>query len=61
MAAGRFDGYRELKLKPWDVEAGLLIVSEAGGKAKRIEEEKGIFVLVGNEVIFDELEKLLNK
>mgnify|MGYP005849879677 CR=1 FL=1 len=31
VAAGRLDGYWELKLKPWDVAAGLLIVEEAGG------------------------------
>ncbi len=31
VAAGRFDGFWELKLKPWDVAAGSLIVSEAGG------------------------------
>ncbi len=30
-AAGRFDGYWEMKLKPWDVAAGQLLVSEAGG------------------------------
>ena len=32
MAAGRFDGFWELKLHPWDVAAGLLIVEEAGGR-----------------------------
>ncbi len=31
VAAGRFDGFWELKLKPWDVAAGSLIVQEAGG------------------------------
>ena len=31
VAAGRFDGYWELGLKPWDMAAGLLIVREAGG------------------------------
>jgi myo-inositol-1(or 4)-monophosphatase len=31
VAAGRFDGYWELGLKPWDVQAGILIVREAGG------------------------------
>jgi myo-inositol-1(or 4)-monophosphatase len=31
VAAGRLDGYWELKLKPWDVAAGSLIVREAGG------------------------------
>ncbi len=30
-AAGRFDGYWEMKLKPWDVAAGVLLVTEAGG------------------------------
>ncbi len=31
-AAGRLDGYWEMKLKPWDVAAGKLIVEEAGGR-----------------------------
>jgi myo-inositol-1(or 4)-monophosphatase len=31
-ACGRFDGYWELKLNPWDYAAGSLIVMEAGGK-----------------------------
>jgi myo-inositol-1(or 4)-monophosphatase len=30
-AAGRYDGYWELGLKPWDVAAGVLILREAGG------------------------------
>jgi len=30
-AAGRFDGFWELKLYPWDTAAGWLLVSEAGG------------------------------
>ncbi len=32
LACGRFDGFWELKLRPWDTAAGYLIVSEAGGK-----------------------------
>ena len=31
VAAGRLDGFWELKLKPWDVAAGSLVVNEAGG------------------------------
>ncbi len=31
VAAGRLDGFWELKLKPWDVAAGILLVQEAGG------------------------------
>jgi myo-inositol-1(or 4)-monophosphatase len=32
VAAGRFDGFWEQHLKPWDVAAGALIVTEAGGR-----------------------------
>lgn len=31
VAAGRFDGFWEFGLKPWDIAAGLLLVKEAGG------------------------------
>jgi myo-inositol-1(or 4)-monophosphatase len=31
VAAGRFDGFWELRLGPWDVGAGVLLVQEAGG------------------------------
>ena len=31
VASGRFDGFWELKLNPWDVAAGALMVHEAGG------------------------------
>ncbi len=31
VAAGRFDGFWEMNLKPWDVAAGILLVKEAGG------------------------------
>jgi len=31
VAAGRFDGFWELKLSPWDTAAGCLLVREAGG------------------------------
>jgi myo-inositol-1(or 4)-monophosphatase len=32
VAAGRFDGYWEFGLSPWDAAAGILIVTEAGGR-----------------------------
>lgn len=31
VAAGRFDGYWERKLNPWDILAGVILVQEAGG------------------------------
>jgi myo-inositol-1(or 4)-monophosphatase len=32
VACGRFDGFWEFNLNPWDTAAGVLIVQEAGGK-----------------------------
>jgi myo-inositol-1(or 4)-monophosphatase len=32
VAAGRFDGFWEMKLAPWDLAAGSLMVVEAGGR-----------------------------
>ena len=36
VAAGRFDGFYEQKLNPWDISAGALLVEEAGGRASNI-------------------------
>lgn len=33
VAAGRYEGFWEMGLKPWDVAAGLILVREAGGHA----------------------------
>ena len=37
VAAGRFDGFWEWDLKPWDVAAGALIITEAGGRVTGID------------------------
>jgi myo-inositol-1(or 4)-monophosphatase len=37
VACGRFDGFWELHLSPWDVAAGSLIVTEAGGRVTEID------------------------
>ncbi|HEX8233980.1 MAG TPA: inositol monophosphatase family protein [Caulobacteraceae bacterium] len=37
VAAGRFDGYWERNLNPWDLAAGQLLVSEAGGQLSDID------------------------
>lgn len=36
VAAGRFDGFFEFGLKPWDIAAGALLVQEAGGVISHI-------------------------
>ena len=37
VAAGRFDGFWEFNLNPWDTAAGVLLVQEAGGKVTRFD------------------------
>lgn len=43
VAAGRFDGYWERELNPWDVAAGILLVREAGGFCEALREGRDIF------------------
>jgi myo-inositol-1(or 4)-monophosphatase len=38
VAHGRFDGYWELGIKPWDIAAGELLVREAGGYATDVDD-----------------------
>ncbi len=63
LAAGRFDGYWEVKLQAWDVAAGLLMVEEAGGMLThydgapyRIGEQ---FMLASNGHIHHEMSRIL--
>jgi len=48
VAAGRFDGFWELKLNPWDKAAGSLLVREAGGELSDLSGRP--FCLLGDEV-----------
>jgi myo-inositol-1(or 4)-monophosphatase len=49
VAAGRFDGFWEMKLHPWDMAAGALMVTEAGG---RMSDFKGsAFSIYENEMV----------
>ena len=58
VAAGRFDGYFERGLQPWDHAAGALLVEEAGGRFIRLDMEdnpdRALFVAAGP-AIFDSL------
>lgn len=37
VAAGRLDGYWEMRLGPWDLAAGVVMVEEAGGRATALD------------------------
>jgi myo-inositol-1(or 4)-monophosphatase len=63
VAAGRYDGYWERGLKPWDVAAGIVIVREAGGFVQPINPDGDILtdgeVVCANEPIFDGFAKVI--
>ncbi len=65
VAAGRYDGYWEHRLGPWDMAAGVLLVREAGGQVSRIDGDGDIFtppasILVSNGLIHDQALAVLN-
>jgi myo-inositol-1(or 4)-monophosphatase len=64
LAAGRFDGFWELKLKPWDTAAGGLLVTEAGGVVSDIAGEKWNLqspsLLASNGLIHEQMIKVLS-
>jgi myo-inositol-1(or 4)-monophosphatase len=49
VACGRFDGFWELKLNPWDTAAGSLMVAEAGGRMSDF--KGGAFSIYGLELV----------
>jgi myo-inositol-1(or 4)-monophosphatase len=49
VAAGRFDGFWEMKLHAWDVAAGSLMVTEAGGRMSDF--KGGTFSIDGEEMV----------
>lgn len=49
VACGRYDGFWELKLNPWDMAAGALIVKEAGGRVSDF--QGGEFTIFGAEIL----------
>ena len=65
IASGRFDGYWEMKLKPWDTAAGSLIVSESGGAVTDF--SGGPFSIYGKEclasngLIHDDMTRILSR
>jgi myo-inositol-1(or 4)-monophosphatase len=65
VAAGRYDGYFERDLYPWDWAAGMLLVREAGGFVSDYRGGSRIFerseVVAGNEAIHSKLHRLVAK
>jgi myo-inositol-1(or 4)-monophosphatase len=63
VACGRFDGFYEYSLSPWDVAAGILLVKEAGGNVTNFSGgEDAIFtkeIIATNPHIYTEFSQLL--
>ena len=58
-AAGRFDGFFEIGLKPWDIAAGCLLVQEAGGLVGDFQGNENYLksgnIIAGNPKVFGQL------
>jgi len=65
VAAGRFDGFWETSLNPWDVAAGIVLVQEAGGFATDIDGKspalKADTVVAGNALMHKTLAMAITK
>lgn len=64
VATGRYDGFWEFGLSPWDMAAGTLLISEAGGLVGDLSGEPGYLasgnIIAGNPKIFAQLLKLIS-
>lgn len=62
VAAGRFDGFWEFGLKPWDTAAGVVLIEEAGGTVTDLEGQPyvvgGKSILASNGLIHAEMQQL---
>ena len=64
VAAGRFDGFWERGLKPWDIAAGMILVREAGGITTEIDGGDPLVtgsILSANSDLHGQLEKRIRK
>jgi myo-inositol-1(or 4)-monophosphatase len=63
LAAGRFDGFWERELNPWDMAAGIVLIREAGGFVTDVKGGDRMFetrsVMAGNEDVRRRLEALI--
>ena len=61
VASGKFDGFWELQLSPWDVAASVLFVREAGGVVLPFRTDRKISIVAGNETISRQIMAVLRQ
>ena len=61
VASGRLDGFFQRKLNIWDIAAGILILTEAGGKISPVDIKKikNQSIIAASETIYKDLSNLL--
>lgn len=63
VAAGRYEGFWERGLNPWDMAAGMILVREAGGLVSSMIDGRSVFaggsIIAANEKIFDQFREAL--
>ena len=61
VASGRLDGFYQNKLNIWDIAAGIIIISEAGGVISKIDTKKirNHKIIASSEIIYKDLTNLL--
>ena len=63
VAAGRYEGFWETGLSPWDIAGGIVIVREAGGMVSEIDGRSNMLygnsIIATNQRLYDPLRKLL--
>jgi len=65
VACGRLDGFWEIRLKPWDVAAGVLLVREAGGRVTDFvggpDCISGEFIVASNDHVHDQMLRVIRE
>jgi myo-inositol-1(or 4)-monophosphatase len=63
VAAGRYEGFWETGLSPWDIAGGIVIVREAGGLVSEIDGRNSVLfgnsIIATNQNLYNPLRKLL--
>ena len=65
VAAGRYEGFWETGLHPWDIAAGIVLVREAGGFVTDMDGKDGMMnsgdIIAANDLLHGTLSKILAK
>ncbi|MDH3689014.1 MAG: inositol monophosphatase [Gammaproteobacteria bacterium] len=65
VATGRFDGFWEMDLSPWDLAAGCLLIQEAGGLLSDFDGEANYLkngnIVAANSYIYNEMHDIIKK